>query len=131
MHRRPGDDSTLSQMEQAFHITQQWVQAEVQAPAGGHEGQGTESDAGGDGHSFTRVVISELKPDVLQQLADAEKGAQVCRWVGGVWRGSLPCLHLLASRIRLASTAGLLPEARGSWPGRRQQCCMHCRFFAE
>lgn len=91
MHRRPGDDSTLSQMERAFPITQQWVQAEAQAPAGGLEGQGSESEAGDDGHSFTRVVIGELKPDVLQQLADANKGAQVCRWAGDVaWQPSLP-----------------------------------------
>ena len=103
MHRRPGDSSTLSQMEQAFPITQQWVQAEVQAPAGPHEGLANGSGAGGDGHSFTRVVIGELKPDVLQQLADAEKGAQVCRWAVAVaWQPALsPPARV---RIRLAGT---------------------------
>ena len=131
MHRRPGDGSTLSQMEQPFPITQQWVQAEAQTPAGAHAGLGNGSDAGGDGHSFTRVVIGELKPDVLQQLADAEKGAQVCRWAVAVaWQPSLPSPARVS--IRLAGTYNrAAPDISESWTGSRQQCCMHCRFLAQ
>ena len=125
MHRRPGDGSTLSQMEQAFPITQQWVQAEAQAPAGADEGQGNGSDASGDGHSFTRVVIGELKPDVLQQLADADKGAQVCRWAGGCGVAAIPCLHLPESGIKLAGTCSWAAACNRWKLDRKQAAVLH------
>ena len=113
VHRRPGDDTTLVRMEQPFPITRQWVQQEAAAPGGG--------GPGGD-HSFTRVVIGELKADVLQQVADADKGAQVCR-----------CEPALGCKV----AAVCLPLQLSTWPqsvlclqalpGRRRSVCISNR----
>jgi hypothetical protein len=62
VHRNPGDDSTLAPMEAPFGVARDWVRAEC--------GAGEEA--------FTRVVIGDLKPDVLQQLAADEAGGHLC-----------------------------------------------------
>jgi hypothetical protein len=73
VHRNPADPSTLSPAEQPFSAAHAWVAAE------GEEGGG-----GGAGPSFTRVVIGDLKPDVLRQLMDDERGAHVCQVLNGI-----------------------------------------------
>ena len=66
VHRNPGDTSTLAPMEVPFSTTRAWVAAE----------QG-EDDSGAGSGSFTRVVIGDLKPDVLRQLMDDEEGTRI------------------------------------------------------
>jgi hypothetical protein len=33
----------------------------------------------GEGGSFTRVVVGQIKPDILAQIASDEGGRQLCR----------------------------------------------------
>ena len=68
MHRNAGDLSTLSAAEQPFSCTRDWVVAE-----------GVAAEGGGTASSFTRIVISDLKPDVLQQMLDDERGVHICQ----------------------------------------------------
>ena len=85
VHRNPGDPSTLTAMEQPFSVARAWVAAEGE-PDGGALG----GALGGDGTagSFTRVVIGDLKPDVLRQIMDGEQGGHVCQvGMGTVWAG--------------------------------------------
>ena len=67
VHRNPGDESTLSRMEVPFTAARGWLREEVQPESCGASG------------AFTRVVIGDLKPDILQQLAEDVGGAQICR----------------------------------------------------
>lgn len=68
IHRNPGDASTLAPMEQPFAIAHQWVAEEASG-----EGRGLDSS------SFTRVVVGDLKPDVLAQIMDDVEGAIICQ----------------------------------------------------
>ena len=68
LHRMPGDVSTLGPLERSFPITEAWVEAE-------------RPSAGGGAGSWTRIVIGELKPEVLKQIVDMEGRKQLCRFV--------------------------------------------------
>ena len=78
VHRNPGDPSTLSAVEQTFSVARAWVAAELEGGSGADGAQG--------GGGFTRVVIGDLKPDVLRQIMEDERGGQqyICQ-VGGQW----------------------------------------------
>ncbi|PRW58303.1 Structural maintenance of chromosomes flexible hinge domain-containing 1 [Chlorella sorokiniana] len=79
VHRNPGDPSTLTAMEQPFSMARAWVAAEGE-PDGGALGDALGGDGtAGTGPSFTRVVIGDLKPDVLRQIMDGEQGGHVCQ----------------------------------------------------
>jgi hypothetical protein len=73
VHRNPADPSTLSPAEQPFSVARTWVAAEDEEAGAG----------GGTGPSFTRVVIGDLKPDVLRQIMDDEQGTHICQVGGG------------------------------------------------
>lgn len=74
VHRNPGDVGTLSKMESPFNAAAtNWIQGEVMQPV---EGQN---------EAFTRVIIGDLKADILQQLADDAGGAQICRELAHVY----------------------------------------------
>jgi structural maintenance of chromosomes flexible hinge domain-containing protein 1 len=62
VHRNPGDHSTANAIEQAFPAAREWVRAEVEP---GEE-------------SFTRVIIGDLKADVIDQLVSDDEGAHIC-----------------------------------------------------
>jgi hypothetical protein len=66
VHRNPGDTSTLNSMEARFPVTHNWVHEEVKLT--------TASPTSG----FTRVIIGDLKPQILRQLADDQGGAKIC-----------------------------------------------------
>jgi hypothetical protein len=68
VHRNPADASTLSTTEHPFSVAHAWVAAE-----------GEDVDEGGAGPTFTRVVIGDLKPDVLRQIMDDEQGTYICQ----------------------------------------------------
>lgn len=72
IHRNPGDESTLSKIEAPFHSAANWVREELQNDGGKDEG-------------FTRVIIGDLKPAILQQLANDVGGAQICRELAHVY----------------------------------------------
>lgn len=74
IHRNPADASTLAPHELPFAVTHQWVAEE--APGQAALGSGTGSSGSG---SFTRVVVGDLKPDVLSQIMDDEEGAVICQ----------------------------------------------------
>lgn len=65
LHRNPGDPSTLAPMELPFGVAKEWVEQEKTVE---------EDDAG-----FTRVVVGNLKPEVLGQLIDDEQGQHICQ----------------------------------------------------
>ncbi len=74
VHRNPGDVSTLSKMEGPFNAAASgWIQDELI------------QNGDGQNEPFTRVIIGDLKPDILQQLADDAGGAQICRELAHVY----------------------------------------------
>jgi structural maintenance of chromosomes flexible hinge domain-containing protein 1 len=78
VHRNPGDKSTLSTMESPFSTSAaNWIEDELLMPQNAKEAEGNES--------FTRVIIGDLKPDILQQLANDAGGAQICRELAHVY----------------------------------------------
>lgn len=94
-----------------FSVARAWVGAEgepePEAAADGSEGDGLGGMGGGSlagasvpgtGPSFTRVVIGDLKPEVLRQMMDDEQGSHICQ-VGRA-RG-----HVARSRTRQADGA--------------------------
>ena len=100
LHRNPGDASTLAPTEAAFApLVKAWVAAEPgahgaaarglalgAAEPGARDGAGGAAEGPADpegaaaGGSFTRVVVSSLKPEILRQIADEEGGQQLCRY---------------------------------------------------
>lgn len=80
VHRQPGDASTLSPTEAMFPAAHDWVANEVRpAQAADRVVDSQQPQPAPSDHSFTRVVIADLKPEVLQQIADADRYEQVCR----------------------------------------------------
>ena len=78
MHRMPADASTLSATEAQFPAAHEWVASE-QSPSPTPGERVADSQHVPQGHSFTRVIIADLKPEVLDQIADADRYEQVCR----------------------------------------------------
>ncbi len=80
VHRLPGDASTLSPTEVIFPAAHEWVANERQpSPSQVADRVADSQQSTAAGHSFTRVVIADLKPEVLQQIADSDRYEQVCR----------------------------------------------------
>ncbi|KAK9800826.1 hypothetical protein WJX73_002958 [Symbiochloris irregularis] len=71
VHRCAGDASTLLPMEAPFPIARSWVEHEAE--------QQDAEEAGPDSSSFTRVVIGQLKADILRQVAEDAQGQKLCR----------------------------------------------------
>lgn len=64
IHREAGDASTLSQTEHCFSSTKSWVASELENMEA----------------SFTRVIIGDLKPEILRQMVgDGEQGPAICQ----------------------------------------------------
>ncbi|KAL3158052.1 hypothetical protein ABBQ32_011661 [Trebouxia sp. C0010 RCD-2024] len=81
VHRMPGDASTLNPIEAQFPVACTWVADEQpHSPSQRHRvADSQQATPSPEGHSFTRVIIADLKPEVLQQIADATRYEQVCR----------------------------------------------------
>ena len=81
VHRMPGDASTLSANEAHFPVAHAWVASErQQSPSQADKVvDSQQAQPQLEGHSFTRVIIADLKPEVLEQIADADRYEQVCR----------------------------------------------------
>lgn len=81
VHRMPGDATTLSPIETQFPVAQQWVAAEQQHPLSQEErvADSQQTHPSAECHSFTRVIVADLKPEVLQQITDTDRYEQVCR----------------------------------------------------
>lgn len=67
IHRQPGVVNT-AEFEQSFPITEEWVGEETVRE---REGPGEDS--------FTRIVIGELKPEVLQDIGSPSGREQLCK----------------------------------------------------
>lgn len=71
MHRSPRDASTLAAIESGFEpLAKAWVAAEAMADTSEEEGAGK---------SFTRVLIGQIKPNILCQIADQSAMKQLRR----------------------------------------------------
>ena len=82
VHRLPGDASTLTPTETLFPTAHEWVASErQQSPSQGVDkvADSQQPPPAVPGHSFTRVVVADLKAEVLEQIADANRYEQVCR----------------------------------------------------
>ena len=92
MHRMPADTSTMSSIEKAFEpLARGWVEAEAHSdaracpdagPIRDQEMEVLEVDPPGStevGSSFTPVLIGNVKPEVLRQIAEDLDGLQLCR----------------------------------------------------
>jgi hypothetical protein len=115
VHRNPGDASTLSPMEHPFSVTHSWVASEAGAGAGTGEGEaGGDGAVGGEandglGRSFTRVLIGDLKPDIMELIMGEEAGRRICQQLAHLYHFYL---HGAAGN-RHADGAG---AARGTLP---------------
>ncbi|PNW82785.1 hypothetical protein CHLRE_06g294050v5 [Chlamydomonas reinhardtii] len=115
VHRQPGDESTLSQQEAAFGVTRSWIAEEVPpaASADGAAGAASpSSSAPGPSSgfpSFTRVTITDLRPDVLALMANADSGAAVCRDLAHLYHYYLhgPAGNVDAARAAPGKDGGL------------------------
>ncbi len=74
VHRNPCDPSTLAPMERPFAVARSWLAGE-----GEPEDSEEAGSSSGTGASFTRVVIGDLKLDVLRQIMDDEAGTHICQ----------------------------------------------------
>ncbi|KAF8056436.1 SMCHD1 [Scenedesmus sp. PABB004] len=97
LHRTPGDACSMAPAERAFPQPQQMLAAEA---ASGGEG-------GGGAASFTRVLIYDLKPDVLAQLCDEDEGAGVLRDLAHLYHYYL---HAAGGNAFTTSHASQLPN---------------------
>ena len=68
IHRQPGVADSLAEFERKFPVTEEWV---------GEEAQREREGPGGD--SFTRIVIGDLKPEVLQEIGSPSGRDQLCK----------------------------------------------------
>ncbi|KXZ46758.1 hypothetical protein GPECTOR_41g723 [Gonium pectorale] len=93
VHRQPGDESTLSKQEAAFAVTRSWLADEAASPA-----------------SFTRVTISDLRPDVLALVRDSVSGTAVCRDLAHLYHYYL---HGPAGNTGARAPGGAAGGARG------------------
>ena len=75
IHRQPGIASTLNKQEEGFPVSKKWIQEE--------KGSGPTSN------SFTRIVIGELKTEILKELGSTTGREQLCR--------SSPTIAMIAS----------------------------------
>lgn len=72
VHRAPGDSNSLSAVEKRFGaVAEGWVGEETAA--------GAAQAVPDEQSSFTRVVIGDLKREVLQQVVEDEGGGGICR----------------------------------------------------
>ena len=90
VHRLPADPSTLSPLEKEFEgLTRSWVDAEAHSGARtcpdvlgrGQEDEVIDLSSGGS-FSFTRVMIGNVKPGVLKEIAEDFGGQELCRCGG-------------------------------------------------
>lgn len=86
VHRLPGDASTLTPKEQQFPVCAEWVTAELQPqpqPTDASSQVVSESPkpspSDSERNSFTRVIVADLKPEVLQQIFAPDRYETVCR----------------------------------------------------
>lgn len=87
VHRLPGDASTLSSKEQHFPVCAEWIASELQQrrpqPTDSSSQLVAESPQTSQGqtqgNSFTRVVVADLKPEVLEQIYAPDRYETVCR----------------------------------------------------
>ena len=75
IHRQPGDGSTQSRLESSFPIVEEWITEERAA-----EGLQSREDDSSDS-SVTRIVVGELKSEVLEQIASPPGRLQLCRYL--------------------------------------------------
>ena len=73
----------MSAMEAGFQpLVQSWVAEETQQQ---QQQQQHDADGGGARDSFTRVLIGQIKPEVLRQISSDEAGQQICRWLDSLY----------------------------------------------
>lgn len=97
VHRMPADTSTMLPIEKAFEgLATLWVEAEACSGAAAcpdmdpdHDVEVQEADpAGAGGSSFTRVMIGNVKQEVLSQIDKDHNGQQLCRYTLPCWQAA-------------------------------------------
>lgn len=121
VHRLPGDPSTMSPVERTFSKCADWVARELQQlpqpqdPSSQLVAESPQdSQAPPPGSSFTRVVIADLKPEVLQQISDADRYATVCRDLAHLYHYYLHGEH--GNRLHTVVSQGPDAQHGGSRP---------------
>ena len=129
VHRLPGDPSTMSPVERTFSKCVDWVARELQHPPQSQDPSSQlvaespqASQAQAPGSSFTRVVVADLKPEVLQQISDADRYATVCRDLAHLYHYYLHGehgnrLHTAANQEAAAQQGGSRPNSASSDAG--------------
>lgn len=74
IHRQPGVANTLDTSLEKFPVTRSWVKQEVSTQTD------KEGEIGVLSEGFTRIVIGEIKSEILQELASAAGRDQLCRY---------------------------------------------------
>ena len=119
MHRMPGDASTLSPIEAQFPVAQEWVASEQQQfPSQGERiADSQQTHPSFEGPSFTRVIVADLKPEVLQQITDTDRYEQVCRDLAHLYHYYL---HGQYGNIACDKTEGAAPQPAAAKRGKRK-----------
>lgn len=102
VHRNPGDNTTLSEIEVPFSITRKWVDAELMDKAS----------------SFTRVIVGNVKSDIIDLISDDNDGSHVCTelahlyhyYLHGDLGNRLPNTGLGQCDLQASSTENTLPN---------------------
>lgn len=117
LHRNPGDASTLSPVEQPFGAAAAWVQAEAEALAAGEA-------------SFTRVLIGDLKPEVLRLIMEDEGGTHICQVRGSSARGAV-CREQGRGPFGRFAGARHTEAGPGPGPGVARGLSLLCHWLAQ
>ena len=115
MHRGLGDTSTLSEREAAFPQVLGAVRGECGSAADADRPT-MASTQSGSRRSFTRLLVSDLKPDVVAQVQSQESCQQICSELAHIY-------HFYLHGTEGFSTA--LNEARD---GTESQACKLCKL---
>lgn len=91
IHRQPGVAGPLNASEEGFPATRKWIAEETICDL--------EDGSAASVSSFTRIVIGELKPEILRDLGCAQGREQLCRQVNELeWQLQI---HTKLSKERL------------------------------
>ena len=111
----------MNATEAQFPVAHVWVANELQhsSSQGERVADFQQPNPSPQGISFTRVIVADLKPEVLQQIAAVDKYEQVCRDLAHLYHYYLHGQHGNIA-IECDKTEGAAPQAAAGKRGKRK-----------